>query len=300
MSISITGVFEDGIDEFISKKALALVGLFVLVSALGSIAGDTLGLAALDSVVESAKQQGTQFSAEETRQLEDARGEFAWGLGIGIGPAIALLATSFLVGEFVRIGAIRALADRNADWIEPRHYKRNVLSIFINRIIVAILTAILLVVAAFAFLLVPALIFPLLALLGVIPFLYVVIGLYFASFAVTIDEVGPLDGIQRSWELANGHRLVLVVITIGVGVVILAMSIPNFLFLDLEAASAELQTTMERTPLALAASVVVGGVQSVFRLAIASQTYVHLDRGSQPVDGPETGAVDSWGNDDQF
>jgi MFS family permease len=298
MSIDIGAVFEDGLHEWVTRKGAILVGLFVVVGVLGSVASDSLGLAIIDALVDFARDQGEPLPPESQEQLDATRENLGWALEVGVGAALALLVASFLVGEFVRIGAVRALADRSTDAFERQHYAENALSIFLHRIAAAIVTFVLLAVAFLITVFVPGLLFGPLAFLGLVPFLYVAIGLYFASFAVTIDEKSALDGIQYGWQLADGNRLNLVAITIGVVVVSFVISIPTFFFLDFGTGGG-LEVSIRRTPLALVGSALVGGVQSVFRLAIGAQAYTHLVEDHERDDEFKV-PDDELGDDTQF
>ncbi|MDG1483952.1 MAG: hypothetical protein P8R54_30455 [Myxococcota bacterium] len=44
-------------------------------------------------------------------------------------------------------------------------------------------------------------------LLGVPVMVYIGLGLAFGEHAVTLDELGPTEALERSWELASGNRL---------------------------------------------------------------------------------------------
>lgn len=300
MSIDVRSVLEDGLDAFLSKKAAVLIGLFVGFGALSSVAGDTFGLAVLDTITTVLTEQGGQLPPEAVQQLEEQRRQLGWALGVGIGPALALLVLSFFVGELARIGAVRALADDTTNDLERRHYTKNVVSIFLNRILAAIITFVLLAVSAGILIGIPGAIFPPLVLLTFVPFLYIAVGLYFASFAVTIDEVGALEGVSRGWEYAKGNRIKLVLIALAVAVVQFIVGIPTVLFVDFAAVGEGLGTTIQRTPGALIITVLVSGVNSVFQIAVASQTYIHLGNGGRDQRGPSTNESDQFTGETQF
>lgn len=301
MSIDIGSVFQDGIDAFLSRKSVVLMAVFVAFGVFSSIAGDTLGFAILDRVTELLLEQGETLPPEAQAQLEQQRRQLGWALDVGLGPAIVLIVASFFVGELVRLGAVRALADDSTDSLERRHYAKNVASIFLNRILAGIITFILLAITAVVTIVAPAAIFPPLVLLTIVPFFYVFIGLYFASFAVTIDEVGALDGVARGWEYAKGNRIKLALIAIAVGIIQFVIGIPTLLFVDFGAAAGEgLGTTIQRTPVALVITAVIGGINSVFQLALASQTYVHLGNRSGDAQGPTRTNDDEFAGETQF
>lgn len=302
MSLDPAAVFSDGIDEFLSRKALALAVLFAFVGALGSIAGDTFGIATIDWTLDVVSQTGGEGAADTRDQLRQQRERLAWGLDLPLGQAAVLVVASFLVGELARIGAVRALADADATELSVDHFTANVGRIFLNRVVVALLSGVVLLATGFATVFVPSLFFQPLAFLGLLPFVYVAIGLYFASFAVTLDEDGPIEGLRRAWQLASGNRLVLALIALAVALLTFVVGIPTAFLISIDPGTEGLATTIERTPTALVASALVGAITTVFRVAIAAATYLHLvdaERGTNRRAGADV-HVDEFDADTRF
>jgi len=173
-------------------------------------------------------------------------------------------------------------------------------AIFLHRVLAAIVTFALLAVSAILLLFVPIAIFPPLVLLTVVPFLYIAIGLYFATYAVTIDEVGALEGVAGGWQYAKGNRIKLALIAVGVFVVQFVIGIPSLLFVDFGAVGGGLETTIQRTPIALALTAIVGAIGTVFQIAVAAQTYLHLGSADVPPRGPDGTETDQFSGETQF
>ncbi|MFT5680443.1 MAG: hypothetical protein ACI8RZ_001349 [Myxococcota bacterium] len=71
----------------------------------------------------------------------------------------------------------------------------------------------------------------LIVLISVPALFYIGLGLAFGDHAVTLDELGPTDALERSWELASGNRLHLFLFLLVYGLVRLASAIVGLLML---------------------------------------------------------------------
>lgn len=292
MPLDIGSIFRTALDEFLTRKAGILLGVFLVVGVFGSIAGDSFALASLESLADAVRETQGSLPPDLSDQVDAQREQLRWALEVGFGTASVLLVTSFLVGELARIPAVRGLADTTTDTLDRSHYATNVGSIFLNRVLVAIITFVLVAVTALLTVVIPGAIFAPLALLGVVPLLYVVLGLFFASYAVTIDEDSALDGIQRSWRYVNGNRLRLLLIGLVVLVVTFLLGLPMGLLLGLDGTTGGLMATLERSPAALVVGAVTGTITTVFTIAVAAQTYRELDRAASGVDAGAEPAFD--------
>lgn len=281
MSIDPRVVFQDGIDAFLSRKAVALGALFVVVGVLASVAVDSLGLALADATLAAARDQGT-VPGDVQAEYDRLREQLAWAADVSVAGAFWLFVASVVVGETARIGAIRALADADADAVAIEHFSRGFLRVFANRVAVAVLTSVVLAVTAVPTLLLPAALSELLALVGLVPFLYVLVGVYFASFAVTLDDDGPLEALSRSWSLAAGNRVPLALVAVGVLAVTLAFSLPTVVALPLPSGSGSLAASVASAPAGFAVAAVTGAVAAVFRVAVATHAYRHLVERDEP------------------
>ncbi|WP_323675151.1 hypothetical protein [Halorubellus sp. PRR65] len=275
MSIEPRVVFQDGIDAFLSRKALVLGALFVVVGSLASVAVDSLGLALAESVLAAARQQGT-VPADVQAEFDRLREQLAWAADVSVADAVWVFVASVVAGEATRIGAIRAFADDDADDLSVEHFARRFLPVFANRVVVAVLTALVLAATAIPTLFLPSLVSEFLALVGLVPFCYVLVGVYFASYAVTLDEDGPVEAFTRSWSLAAGNRTPLVLVAVGVLAVTLAFSLPTVVALPLPTGTGSLAAAVAERPGGFAVAALAGAVAAVFRIAIATHAYRHL------------------------
>lgn len=71
----------------------------------------------------------------------------------------------------------------------------------------------------------------LLALVNLIGLVYVNLGLLFADIVVTVEGLGPLDAVARSWELAHGHRVTLFVFVFLSGIVGILLTLAGYCLL---------------------------------------------------------------------
>ncbi|MFC6951330.1 hypothetical protein [Halorubellus litoreus] len=284
MSIEPRVVFQDGIDAFLSRKAVALGALFVVVGTLASVAVDSLGLSLSEALLAAAREQGP-VPADVQAEYARLREQLAWAADVSVAGAFWLFVASVATGEVARIGAIRALADEESDDLRVEHFSRRFLRVFANRIVVAILTAVVLAVTAIPTLLLPSIVSEFLALLGLVPFAYVLVGVYFASFAVTLDDDGPLEAFTRSWSLAAGNRVPLVLVALGVLAVTLAFSLPTVVALPLPTGTGSLAAAVAASPAGFAVAAITGAIAAVFRIAIATHAYRQLlDRARPTID----------------
>lgn len=292
MSIDIGAAFSDGIDEFLSKKGAMLMGLFVIVGLAGSLATGSV-LQAIANAVE-----GTEGVSPAV--AEQLRAQAQFGFDIGLRSAIMLFLVYGLGAELARIVGIRALADSTTNTVLPEHYTGNVLTLFLYRVILAVVLFILYGVLALVLVL-PSVFFLPLALFAMPLFLYVALALYFAPIAVVVDEVGPLDAITRAWEYAKGNRLNLLAIAIGVVVISFVLSAPNLLFTGVATANDTGVTAITQSPIAVVVSSVFTALSTVFSLAVATSTYLQLsvDSGDAPNAGGSANA-DQFGTETEF
>ncbi|WP_227134822.1 hypothetical protein [Halorubellus salinus] len=284
MSIEPRVVFQDGIDAFLSRNAVVLGVLFVAVGALASVAVDSLGLALSEALLAAAREQGP-VPADVQAEYARLREQLAWAADVSVADAFWLFVASVATGEVARIGAIRALADEGSDDLTVEHFSQRFFPVFANRVAVAILTALVLAVTAIPTLLLPSVVSGWLALLGLVPFAYVLVGVYFASFAVTLDDDGPLEAFARSWSLASGNRVPLVLVALGVLAVTLAFSLPTVVAVPLPTGTGSLAAAVAASPAGFAVAAITGAIAAVFRVAIATHAYRQLvDRARPTVD----------------
>jgi hypothetical protein len=286
MSLDARAVFQDGIDAFLSRKAVALIALFVGVGALASVAVESVVLAFTDALQTAILEQEGSLPPDVQAEFDLLREQLAWAIEIP-GPIVFwLFVASVLVGEVARVGAIRALADDASDAPTFEHFARRFWRVLANRVVVAILTTIVVAVTAVVTLLLPLLVSELLVLVGVAPFFYVVVGVYFASYAVTLDDDAPLAAFERSWGLVSGNRWSLALVAVGVVAFSVATSLPTVVAFPVDPGAGGLSVALDRTPFALAFAAVAGSVANIFRVAVATHAYRHLlERDRRPADG---------------
>lgn len=290
MAIDIGAVFEEGFDELLSRKGLVVGAVFALVSLVSTVLTQSLGLAVLDVVAE----QGTADPAA----LAQAREQIQYGFEIGLGIATVALVLFALLSEVFRVVAVRAFGDRSTSALERRHYTGGVLRLYVYRVLTGILL-LFLYVFLFVVLILPAAIFPPIGFVTVPLFIYVFLPLYLAPIAVVVDEVGPVEGIQRVWDYGSGNRIRIFLIALGVGVVNFIIGLPTSLLSGSNPYQDGGAAAIASSAPALFVTILVGAISSAFVIAMGVATYTNLKDDAAPP-AETAGGSQEFGSNTQF
>jgi hypothetical protein len=265
MSLDIGTALREGTTRTFGRNGLLLIGAFVAVGAASAVVTDTATAELTDSLLESARLQVErgELTAEEIEPLETAIGElsFPFALSIPLPVAVVLWAAVALLAEAISIVAVRAFVREPADALSGSVARRNLpwatANGFLGGIVVAFVVGI-----GLLFLVVPGLFF--------------LVAFLFLRQEIAVEDKNLVDAMADSWTVTKGHRIELFALYLFVIVVTVVASA---VFGAIGGAVDPLVGT--------ALGIAVGGVASVFAVAVLTRAYAQLrtERDAEPESG---------------
>ncbi len=256
MSLSVGDALRDGLGRTFERNGLMLIGVFVVLRLLATVADQTLTRANLSV----ARELGTlPAGAGALPGLGDAPTPYA--LALGITGAFVLAIAVALFAETVRIVAVRTLVSDRTDTVPVAYATRNILFATVNGFVGGIVVLTLTVIGLVAL---------------VVPGVFLALSFFFVRQEIAVRDVNFVDAMAGSWELASGHRFQL----LGLGAVLvligLIASIPGVLIGAVAPA------------VGTAVGVIARAVVIVFGVASAARAYEQLRSGDEPDEPAET------------
>lgn len=267
-SLNIGVLLSAGVDGLASVTGVQVVALLSVLSVASAVLFQSL----VAVYVEVAR--GMAVDPEVVETLEGL-GPLPLAVDVPLGFVIVGMLVLPLVGEAVKIVAVRAFADGTLDGLSGARIWPNLT----KATILGFLGGTLLLVATTLGL-----------ALFVAPGLLVAVTMVFFRQEVAVADKGIVDSIKGSWNLTEGHRwdvlgLLFVLLVIGVGLSLTTLVLP--------AGSVAVPVL----------GGVLGSVGTVFSVAVVTEAYVTLrGGGSEPEDdvpmGPEEIDEADWNTDD--
>lgn len=250
MSIDISAVLEGGYERTIAPTGLQFAVIFYVISLLGALFSVDAEPVPTDSI---------------PGDMAPAAGGGPTPPSLGLSPGIAGLVSLLLgiVSVVVTIAAIRTFVAGETETVPREFARRNIAWAGVNFVVGGIVFAIIVGVGF---------------VLLVIPGLFLLVSLFFWTIFVAVEDENFVEGLQSSWELTGGHRLVLFALGVIVVVVALVVSvvfgIPALFLPDV---------------LGFLLSEVGSALLTVFFLATGAEAYTQLVAG----DGEEQATVET-------
>lgn len=251
MPLSVTDALRDGLGRTFERNGLQLVGVFVVVRLLSTIATSTLNRANL-TVAEEMGALPSDFTAGPFGGLADAPTPFA--LGIGLAGAYLLFVGVALLAEAARIVAVRTMVSDRTDAIPMADARRNLGAATINGFVGGIVVYTVSGLGLVFF---------------VLPGLFLLVSFLFVRQEIAIRDVNFVEAMGGAWNLSAGHRLQLFALVVALFLVSVIGGVPGLVFGSLSPAMGSVVGAMVQ------AFVVVFGIASV------SRAYVQLRDGGE-------------------
>lgn len=255
MSLSVGDALRDGLGRTFERNGLQLIGVFVVLRAIATVANDTLTKANLSLARQLGELPGGTGALPAIGDVPTP-----YALPLGVTGAFVLAIAVALLGEGVRIVAVRTLVSDRTDTVPAEYATRNIGLATVNGFVGGIVVLTLTVVGLLAL---------------VIPGVFLALSFFFVRQEIAVRDVNFVDAMAGSWELASGNRVELFVLGAALVVAGLVASIPGAL---LGAISAALGATV---------GVIARAVVIVFGVASAARAYDQLRAGDEPTDGAE-------------
>lgn len=211
MSLSVGDALRDGLGRTFERNGLQLIAVFVGLRLVSTVADDTLTRAS----IELARQRGVFPGPATTGFLPTmADTPTPYALALGLTGGLLLVLAAALLGEAIRIVAVRTLVSDRTDAIPVAFARRNIvvatLNGFVGGLVVFTLTAIGLV-------------------LLVVPGVFLALSFFFVRQEIAVRDVNFVDAMAGSWELTSGNRVELFGLAVVVLLVGFAASVPGFI-----------------------------------------------------------------------
>jgi len=277
MSLDIGAAVTEGVRRLRSRDGLVLVGAFLVVGVLSSVAGQSLLVELAEASLEVAQSPDAP-PGTDVEQLREQVRQVRTGapLAVDVSPAVAF-GLVFLLGilaEALRIVAVRVFYAVPGE--RPADLRGNLVFAtvngFLGGIVVYALTAIGLV-------------------LLVVPGVFLAVALFFVRQEIAIEDRNFVDAMAESWTLTRGSRLNLFGFLLILAILLVVS----------QAVSA---VTVASTGSSVGGTVVgaiVSPLLTVFGIAATTRAYAQLkaeeDTG-EPAESDESETVGALGPDD--
>jgi hypothetical protein len=270
MSIDIGLALRDGASRTAAKNGLILAAVFAGIALLFTVLMQSLVVSGVEAILEAFQSLSPQELGLEQAEYEQARAEFetaredvrstaTLALEIPIGIAIAGLVLLGLLGEAVRIVAVRVFATDQTDAVSRELVTDNIILATLNGIVGKIIVGVLILLGL---------------LLLVIPGIVLAVLFFFLRQEIAIKDKNFVQAMADSWRITSGNRIEVFVI----GAALLIAS-------QLESVAASVLEFVSTTAGAVGAAI-VGGLLTAFVLAVTTRAYVQID--ADAAQSPET------------
>lgn len=180
MSVNIGQVIQEGGKRTVAKNGLYFVAIIWILSVINGLLGNTV-----------ARNLMGQFPGEMGPGGPPGMGP---SLGLSPGIAIGLSLVISLILVIVGAAAIRTFVSAETNTIPTENFTRNLLWMLINLIIGGIVFGI---IVGIGFVLL------------VIPGIFLLVSLFFWNLYVVVEDQNFIEGLQNSWALTKGNRIML-------------------------------------------------------------------------------------------
>jgi len=197
VSLEIGSALRYGFDRLFERNGLLLVGLFVVVGLVSTVASQTFLAAFVEEVLATSDIQDPELLVEALLGVSDP-GNAPLVVPGGYTTAAALTILGGVVAESFRLVADRTLvSDRTDTLYEPT---RNIALATVFSIVAGIIAGVA-VIIGLVFL--------------VIPGIYIALGLFFFRQEIAVFDKGPIDALADSWSLVKGDRVELLLFALA-------------------------------------------------------------------------------------
>jgi len=276
MPLDIGAAIAEGVRRLRSRDGLVLVGVFLVVGVLSSVATQSLSVGVSEALLEFAQSPdappGTDVEAFR-QQVEQTRAGSPLAVDVSAGVAFGLAFLLGILAEALRIVSVRVFYAPADD--RPTDLTRGLAFATVNGFLGGIVVSVL-VVVGLVFLIVPG--------------VFLALALFFVRQEIAIEDRNFVDAMAESWALTRGNRLNLL------GLVVVLLLVAVVAFLPTVAAS-----FLGSSTVSVAVGAVVSPLVTVFGIAATTRAYAQLkaeDGSGEPDEADESETVGALGPDD--
>jgi uncharacterized membrane protein (Fun14 family) len=205
MSLDIEAAIRAGIQRAVQRNGLVLMGIFIVIGIASSVFSSDLIAALMErflnsSAIPTGPGGPRSFGAESFRSSV---------LALSLPAAAAGYLLASLTSIVANIAAIRTFVSDETDRIRREFVTRKLLWVGGNLIVGSVVFG-LMVAIGFVLLIIPG--------------IFLLVSLYFWNYVVITEDEDFITGLQRSWQLTEGHRFMLFVLGAIVTVAVTLLS----------------------------------------------------------------------------
>lgn len=250
MSLDIGAAITEGVKRLRSRDGLVLVGAFLVVGVLSSVATQSLLVGLGEATLEFAQSPDAppETDVEALReQVQQLREGSPLAVDISAGVAFGLAFLLGIVAEALRIVSVRVFYAPEGD--RPTDLTRNLAFATVNGFLGGIVVTVLVAVGL---------------ILLIVPGVFLALALFFVRQEIAVEDRNFVDAMAESWALTKGNRLNLFGLAVILLVIALVAGLPA-----LVAGQVGPTTT-------IAVNAVVSPLVAVFGIATATRAYAQL------------------------
>ena len=205
MSLDIGAAVSEGVRRLRSRDGLVLVGAFLIVGVLSSVAGQSLLLgfaeASLDLAQSPDAPPGTDVETLR-EQVSQVRESTPLAVEISAGVAFGLVFLLGILAEALRIVAIRIFYTAAGN--SPADLRENLAFATVNGFLGGIVVYVLIGIGL---------------IFLILPGIFLALALFFVRQEIAIEDRNFVDAMAESWTLTRGNRLNLFALVLILGIV---------------------------------------------------------------------------------
>lgn len=243
MPLDIGAALRDGFDRTFERNALVLMGVFLVIGVVSTVASQTMNAGLMGTVPSDTGTVPTGFPGAGPGATHPLSLPVPWPVAALVSLLVAVLA------EVARIVAVRTLVSDETEEIPGEFVRRNIGLATVNSVIGNIVATVLIAIGL---------------LLLIVPGIFLALSFFFVRQEIAVEDKNFIDALADSWSLTSGNRIELLGLAIILAVVGFLVGSPAaVLFFLSPAASAVVGAA-------------VGAVTTVFSIAVAARAYDQL------------------------
>ena len=262
MSLDIGAAITEGIGRLRSRDGLVLVGAFLIVGVLSSVATQSLTVELSEALLQFAQSPDAppETDVEAFReQVRLARENSPLAVAISPAGAFGLAFLLGVVAETLRIVSVRVFYTPAGD--RPTDLTRNLAFATVNGFLGGIVVSVLVSIGF---------------VLLVLPGIFLALALFFVRQEIAVEDRNFVDAMAESWSLTKGNRLNLLGLVLVLVIVGLVAFVPTLI-------AGQLGQTAT-----IAVGAVVSPLITVFGIAATTRAYAQLkEETAEPEPEPE-------------
>jgi hypothetical protein len=268
MTLDIDVALRRGFSRTFKRNGLLLIGAFVVLGFVSSVLFQTAVLQLVERFGDlptppTGGPGGTGTTGAAQPDMDEVASALPLGLPIPLVIAAPLAALTPLVGEALRIVAVRTLVSEHTESIPGGFVRENIVWATVNSFVGGIVVYFIIFIGG---------VIGLIGLLigGPIVAAFFATAFFFVRQEIAVENKNFVDALTDSWRLTSGHRIGLFALLVAVWIIGLIAGIPGTI----------LGFVVAVGPLAAAAATLVSAVASalttVFGVAVAARAYDQL------------------------